>query len=95
MKAAQITHYCKNIRITVNDIPVPEIGDDDILIRVKAAAVNPVDILNLTGAVRLIQDYKMPLALGNESTLEAPAGHPGRGGTKISFIIYHEIRLRH
>ena len=66
MKAAQITRYSKNIRMTVNDIPVPEIGDDDILIRVKAAAVNPVDILNLTGAVRLIQDYKMPLILGNE-----------------------------
>ena len=66
MKAAQITRYSKTIRITVNDIPVPEIGDDDILIRVKAAAVNPVDILNLTGAVRLIQDYKMPLTLGNE-----------------------------
>ena len=66
MKAAQITQYSKNIRMTVNDIPVPEIGDDDILIRVKAAAVNPVDILNLTGAVRLIQDYKMPRTLGNE-----------------------------
>ena len=61
MKAAQITRYSKKIRITVNDIPVPEIRDDEILIRVKAAAVNPVDLLNLTGAVRLIQDYKMPL----------------------------------
>lgn len=54
MKAAQITRYSKDIQITVKDIPIPEIGDDDILIRVKAAAVNPVDILNLTGAVRLI-----------------------------------------
>lgn len=66
MKAAQITRYSKDIQITVNDIPVPEIGDEDIFIRVKAAAVNPVDILNLTGSVRLIQDYKMPLTLGNE-----------------------------
>ena len=66
MKVAQITRYSKDIHITLNDIPIPEIGDDDILIRVKAAAVNPVDILNLTGAVRLIQDYKMPLTLGNE-----------------------------
>ena len=41
-------------------------GDDELLIRVKAAAVNPVDILNLTGAVRLIQDDSMPLTLGNE-----------------------------
>ena len=36
------------------------------MVRVKAAAVNPVDILNLKGSVRLIQDYKMPLTLGNE-----------------------------
>lgn len=31
-----------------------------------AAAVNPLDILQITGGVRLIQDYKMPLTLGNE-----------------------------
>ena len=66
MKAAQITQYSKNIHITVNAIPIPETGDYDILIRIKAAAVNPVDIFNLTGAARLIQDYKMPLTLGNE-----------------------------
>lgn len=51
MKAAQIIRYSKDIHVMVNDIPVPEIGDYDILIRVKAAAVNPVDILNLTGAI--------------------------------------------
>ena len=66
MKAAQITKYNKNIDIQVNDVPIPKMGDYDVLIRVKAAAVNPVDILNLTGAVRLIQDYRMPLTLGNE-----------------------------
>lgn len=36
------------------------------MVRVKAAAVNPVDILNIKGSVRLIQDYKMPLTMGNE-----------------------------
>ena len=56
MKAAQIEGYSKDIRVSLHDIPVPEIGDNDILIRIKAAAVNPVDILNLTGAIRLIQD---------------------------------------
>ena len=66
MKAAQIERYNKELRVRINDIPVPGIGDQDILLRVKAASVNPVDILNLTGAVRLIQDYKMPLTLGNE-----------------------------
>ena len=44
--------------------------EDEVLVRVKAAAVNPVDILNLKGSVRLIQDYKMPLTLGIECSGE-------------------------
>lgn len=66
MKAAQITQYNKIFSIVVNDVPIPQIGDHDILIQTKAAAVNTVDILNMTGTVRLIQDYKLPLTLGNE-----------------------------
>ena len=44
--------------------------EDEVLVRVKAAAVNPVDIPNLKGSVRLIQDYKMPLTLGIECSGE-------------------------
>lgn len=48
------------------DIPTPEITDSEVLIRVKAAAVNPLELLILTGSVKLIQNYSMPLTLGNE-----------------------------
>ena len=58
--------YSKEIYINIADIPIPEISDNDVLIKVEAAAVNPLEMLILTGAVRLIQDYKMPLTLGNE-----------------------------
>lgn len=66
MKAIQIKKYSKEIDTNIADIPMPEIPDNEVLIKVKAAAVNPLEILILTGAVRLIQDYKMPLTLGNE-----------------------------
>lgn len=66
MRAAQIKRYSKEICIDVCDVPVPEIGPTDVLVKVKAAAVNPLEMLILTGSVRLIQDYKMPLTLGNE-----------------------------
>lgn len=66
MKAVQIKNYSKNINITLNDIPKPEISDSEVLIRVRAAAVNPVELLIATGSVRLFQDYPMPLTLGNE-----------------------------
>ncbi|MBT9684241.1 NADP-dependent oxidoreductase [Pseudoflavonifractor sp. MCC625] len=66
MKAVQIKGYSKNINTTLNDIPIPQISDSEVLIQVKAAAVNPVELLILTGSVKLIQDYPMPLTLGNE-----------------------------
>lgn len=66
MKVAQINKYSKEIKVAVNEIPVPEPNDGEVLVKVKAAAVNPLDILQITGSVRLIQDYRMPLTLGNE-----------------------------
>ena len=66
MKAIQINGYSKNINTILSDIPKPMISDSEILIQVNAAAVNPVELLILTGNVKLIQDYSMPLTLGNE-----------------------------
>lgn len=66
MKAVQIQRYSKNIDPVLREIPIPKIADTEVLVRVKAAAVNPVELLIVTGSVRLIQDYSMPLTLGNE-----------------------------
>ncbi|MGG7212746.1 NADP-dependent oxidoreductase [Clostridium nigeriense] len=66
MKAVQINKYSKEINVTINDIPVPKVSDNEVLVKVKAAAVNPLELLILTGSVKLIQDYDMPLTLGNE-----------------------------
>ncbi|CAH1207962.1 L-threonine 3-dehydrogenase [Paenibacillus auburnensis] len=68
MKAAQITKYSKKFKVEVNDIPIPEISDNEVLVKVKAAAVNHLELLIATGSVKLIQDYKFPLVLGNELT---------------------------
>ena len=40
MKAAQINKYSKDINVTINDIPIPKISDNEVLVRVKVAAVN-------------------------------------------------------
>lgn len=66
MKTVQINGYSKQIHTVLCDIPLPQISDSEVLIQVKAAAVNPLEILILTGSVKLIQDYSMPLILGNE-----------------------------
>lgn len=66
MKAVQVKRYSKKPNVVFCDIPMPEIGDAEVLIRVKAAAVNPLEILILTGSIKPLQNYSMPLTLGNE-----------------------------
>ena len=48
------------------DLPVPVPEDDEILVRIMAAAVNPLDNMIIRGEVKLIVPYKMPLIMGNE-----------------------------
>ena len=66
MKAVLIKGYSKKIQTHLSDVPLPKTGDNEVLIKVKAAAVNPLDLLILTGSIRLIYNYSMPLILGNE-----------------------------
>ena len=82
MKAVQIKNYSKNIDTTLTDIPKPQISDSEVLIQIKAAAVNPLELLILTGSVKLLQDYPMPLTLGNECS-----GIVEQAGNKVSGFI--------
>ncbi|WP_028612865.1 NADP-dependent oxidoreductase [Paenibacillus harenae] len=66
MRAAQMHKYSKKIQLELNEAEIPEINSDEVLINVKAAGVNPLDILIINGSVRMISDYEFPLTLGNE-----------------------------
>lgn len=68
MKAVQLEKYNKDLKVKINDIPVPSIQADEVLIKVAYAAINPLEKLTITGAVKLIQDYPKPVTLGNELT---------------------------
>lgn len=68
MKAAQLLKYDKNAKLQINELPIPEINDNEVLVKVKVAAVNPLENLITTGSVKLIQDYKLPATMGNELT---------------------------
>lgn len=66
MKAAQLDRYAKGGKLVVREIPVPEPAANEILMRVRAAAVNPLERLITAGSVRAIQNYRLPQTLGNE-----------------------------
>ncbi|WP_141501630.1 NADP-dependent oxidoreductase [Paenibacillus luteus] len=66
MRAAQLQKYSKKVQLELNETAIPLINDKEVLINVKAAGVNPLDILIINGSVRMISDYEFPLTLGNE-----------------------------
>lgn len=51
---------------TLQDVPVPEPNSRQMLVRVRAAGLNPVDFKTRRGDLRLIQRYRLPAVLGNE-----------------------------
>jgi len=64
MKAAVLNK--KNQNLEVKDIPMPEVGEDDVLVKVKYAGVNPLDNMIVREEVKLITPYGYPLVMGNE-----------------------------
>ena len=67
MKVAQLTKYNKqNPILNIVDIPIPQINDNQALVKIKTAGVNPLDNMISRGEVKLVTPYKLPLTAGNE-----------------------------
>ena len=67
MKAAQHTTYNKkNITLNITEIATPSITDNEVLLKVTAAGVNPLDNMISRGEVKMIVPYKLPQTAGNE-----------------------------
>jgi len=66
MKAFILDRYGRNERLRAGDTPEPEVGDEDVLVRVHAAGVNALDAKIRNGEFKLILPYRLPLILGND-----------------------------
>jgi alcohol dehydrogenase len=61
----------------IAEVPRPVAGAGQVLVRVRAAGLNPVDYKTREGQLRLLLPYRLPLVLGNELCGEVVA--PGDG----------------
>lgn len=67
MKAAVLTHYDKKgTELEIREISTPVLEEDEVLVKIMTAAVNPLDNMIIRGEVKLIVPYAMPLVMGNE-----------------------------
>lgn len=66
MKAYTINKYGKKGTLHLNDVPVPQVRDQDVLIEIHAAGLNLLDAKIKSGEFKLILPYKLPLVLGHD-----------------------------
>ena len=66
MKAFVVDRYGSADRVRSSEVPDPEMREDDVLIEIHAAGVNPLDSKIRDGEFKLLLPYRLPLILGNE-----------------------------
>lgn len=78
MKAFVIERYGKQEPLQLAEVPEPKLGEQDVLVQIHAASINPLDLKIRSGALKRILPLRLPLVLGNDL-----AGVVTRVGAKV------------
>ena len=65
MKAFVVARYGKN-EVRAADVPEPTAGNTDVLVKVSAASINPLDSMVRNGEFKQLLKYKTPFVLGHD-----------------------------
>ncbi len=89
MKAFVVEKYGAN-GLRLADVPDPTVGDHDVLVRVSAASINPLDKMVRNGEFKQLLPYRTPFVLGHDV-----AGVVVRVGSSVrDFKVGDEIYAR-
>ncbi|HEY6398933.1 MAG TPA: alcohol dehydrogenase catalytic domain-containing protein [Solirubrobacteraceae bacterium] len=89
MKAFVVEHYGKD-GLRAADVPEPEVGDSDVLVKVSATSINPLDKMVRNGEFKRLLKYRTPFVLGHDV-----AGVVTRvGSAVVDFQVGDEVYAR-
>jgi NADPH:quinone reductase-like Zn-dependent oxidoreductase len=90
MKAFVVGRYGSEAGARMREVPEPDVGEHDVLVEVRAASVNPLDVKIRDGGFKLILPYRVPFVLGHDM-----AGQVVRVGSAVrSFAPGDEVYAR-
>jgi NADPH:quinone reductase-like Zn-dependent oxidoreductase len=89
MKAFVVEHYGTD-GLRAADVPEPEVGDGDVLVRVSAASVNPLDAMVRDGEFKRLLKHRTPFVLGHD----AAGVVTGVGSAVSDFQVGDEVYAR-
>ncbi|MFD4032685.1 NADP-dependent oxidoreductase [Streptomyces sp. NPDC058637] len=90
MRAFMVEKYGDQAGMRAAEVPDPQVGADDVLVKIHAAGVNPLDIRIRNGDFKTFLPYRLPLVLGNDL-----AGTVLRVGPSVTrFAVGDEVYAR-
>jgi NADPH:quinone reductase-like Zn-dependent oxidoreductase len=95
MRAVLLTGYGGADRLVPGSAPRPEPGAGQVLVRVRAAGVNPIDWKIRRGRLRLVLPARFPLVLGFDVAGDVEAVGPEVGHLAPGDAVYAMLDSRH
>src|SRR4051812_11289773 len=94
MKAVRIHHFGGADQLIYEEVPTPEPGPEEVLVRVHAAGVNPIDLAVRQGKLKDRLFHKLPLIPGWD--MAGTVEFRGPGGRKFGHQdeVYAKCDLR-
>ncbi len=77
--------------ISLDEIPVPVPADNDVLVRIVAASINPVDYKIVGGSMKLLHRFPLPQTLGFDFSGEVSGLGKAVSDYKIGDLIYGRV----
>jgi NADPH:quinone reductase-like Zn-dependent oxidoreductase len=77
MRGFVLSRYGGPEYTALTDVPQPAPRVGEVLVRVHAAGLNPVDFKIRAGALKIIHNYPLPIVMGNELSGVVEAVGPG------------------
>ncbi len=65
-KAIRIHRFGGPEVLQLEDVPMPEPRDDEVVVRVLAASINPVDYKTRSGSYPAVKEDQLPVTLGRD-----------------------------
>lgn len=88
MKAVEYHRYGSPSVLELRDVPRPSPGRGELLVRVRAAALNPKDVLLRSGKFRLLTGFWFPKRVGFDWSGEIAEVGPGVNGISAGAAFY-------
>jgi NADPH:quinone reductase-like Zn-dependent oxidoreductase len=97
MRALAYQEYGSSDRLALRELPEPAAGQGEVVVRVRAAALNPKDVFTLRGRFRLVSGRRFPKVIGLDlagEVLAAGRGAPFRPGDAVFGFLSRFSALR-